>query len=204
MAMTKLLLAAATLALAGCARTEPIPEDALDDVAAPAPVAIDEEGEAPALQPTPGMRWETDASANAALYGSDRGSPALSVACREDDGKALVLTRFFPTVPAGAGTMTLTGNGAIASVPVSAEANQGRPGGRLSATLDLGDLANNVAAVLRGPDPVNVSVTGAEPLVLVGGSEVEGVLEACLGAGDAASAAEPDAAETPSADAPEA
>lgn len=180
--MTKtLLLAAATLALAACARTEPIPEDALDDVARPDPVAVEDSNSDAAPQLTPGMRWEIDEAANAALYGADRASPALSIACDEDGDKALILTRFFPTVPSGAGTMTLTGNGAIASVPVSAEANEGRPGGRLSATLDVGDLAGNVASVFRGLGPVNVTVTGAEPVVLEGGAEVGMILDSCLG-----------------------
>lgn len=180
---TKLLAAAAVLGLVACARTEPIPEDALDNVAPPEPIAFDEQGEAGAPQLTPGMRWEIDEPANAALFGSDRGSPSLSVRCDEGDGSnSLILARFFPTVPSGAGTMTLTGGGEIASVPVSAESNDGRPGGRLTATLDMGDLAENVAKVFRSGAVVNVSVTGAEPLVLMGGEEAAMILDNCLGA----------------------
>lgn len=181
----KLLITAAALSLVACARTEPIPEDALDNVEPPAPVALDEDGEAAAPALTPGMRWEIDEPANAALFGSDRASPALSVQCEQDDGSnALVLARYFPTVPAGAGTMTLTGGGAIASVPVSSEANEGRPGGRLTATLDIGDLAQSVGTVFRSGAVINVSVTGAEPIVLMAGDEVGMILNACLGTAD--------------------
>ncbi|MBW0144251.1 hypothetical protein [Sphingomicrobium clamense] len=179
----KLFISAAALALVACARTEPIPDDALDNVEPPAPVALDEDDAATAPQLTPGMRWEIDEAANAALYGADRASPALSIRCDEDE-RALVLTRYFPTVPSGAGTMTLTGGGAIASVPVSAEQNEGRPGGRLTATLDMGDLANSVGTVFRSGEVINVSVTGAEPVVLMGGSEVSMILDACLGTAD--------------------
>lgn len=179
---SKLILTAALFGLAACARTEPIPEDALDNVAPPEPIALDAPGEGAAPALTPGMRWEMDQAANAALFGADRGSPALSLQCTgSGSSTSLVLARFFPTVPSGAGTMTLTGGGEIASVPVSAEANDGRPGGRLTATLDIGDLAMSVAKVFRSDVPVNVSVTGAEPLVLMSGREVAAILDACVG-----------------------
>ena len=179
---TKLIMTVAALGLVACARTEPIPEDALDNVEPPAPLALDEDGEAVTPALTPGMRWEVDEPANAALFGADRASPALSVRCDEGDGsKALVLARYFPTVPSGAGTMTITGGGEIASVPVSAEANEGRPGGRLTATLDIGDLARSVAAVFRSGEAVNVSVTGAESVVLMSGPEVASILDTCVG-----------------------
>lgn len=180
---SKLIITVAALGLVACARTEPIPEDALDNVEPPAPVALDEEAEGAAPALTPGMRWEIDEPANAALFGTDRASPALSVRCDEEDGsKSLVLARYFPTVPSGAGTMTITGGGEIASVPVSAEANDGRPGGRLTATLDIGDLSRSVAAVFRSGEAVNVSVTGAESVVLMSGPEVAMILDDCLGA----------------------
>lgn len=180
---SKLIITVAALGLVACARTEPIPEDALDNVEPPAPIALDDEGEVAAPALTPGMRWEIDAPANAALFGTDRASPALSLRCEEADGsKSLVLARYFPTVPSAAGTMTITGGGEIASVPVSAETNDGRPGGRLTATLDIGDLARSVAAVFRSGAAVNVSVTGAESVVLMSGPEVAMVLDDCLGA----------------------
>ena len=192
---SKLSITALALGLAACARTEPIPEDALDDVAPPDPVAVEQDAADAAPELTPGMRWEIDEAANAALYGGDRASPALSVRCDEDDDNSLVLARFFPTVPSGAGTMTLSGNGAVASVPVSAEANEGRPGGRLTATLDAGTLSASVANVLRGAGAINVTVTGADPIILMGGPEVESILSACLG--DEVPNAEPDAALEP-------
>ncbi|WP_265569871.1 hypothetical protein [Sphingomicrobium nitratireducens] len=171
----------AALLLAGCARTEPITDNVVEKADVPAALPA-EDAEREALPLTPGMRWEIDEPANAALYGADRASAQLMLRCDEDGGeKALVVSRFLPTVPSGAGTLTLTGNGAIASVPVVAEANEGRPGGRLSATLDPGALAQSIGAVFRGPDPVNVSTTGAEPLVLTGGPEVGMVLDNCLG-----------------------
>lgn len=190
----KLLISAAALTLVACARTEPIPDDALDNVEPPAPIVFDDDEASSAPQLTPGMRWERDEAANAALYGGDRASPALSIRCDEDDG-ALELTRYFPTVPSGAGTMTLTGGGAIASVPVSAEQNDGRPGGRLTATLDMGDLAASVGEVFRSGAVINVSVTGAEPVVLMGGPEVAMILDACLGPADAAPAEAEEATE---------
>lgn len=178
-----LLLSAATFALAACARTEPIPENALDDVTQPSVAPEDLISEQPTPELTPGMEWDLDRSANAATFGADSASPALSVGCNVSGSeRTLELARYFPTVPSGAGTMTLTGNGAIATVPVSAEANDGRPGGRLTATLDIGDLAGSVGKVLRGENAINVSVTGAEPLVLMSGSDVRGVLDQCLGA----------------------
>jgi hypothetical protein len=86
-------------------------------------------------------------------------------------------------VSGGQGTLSFTGNGQVASLPVSAIGNPGGIGGQWRAAAAPGDHARDVAETFGGPGTVEVSISGTPPLVVTSGAEPRRVFAECLGGG---------------------
>ena len=183
------------LALLACAKQDPVADNALapsdelvgdasaSGLAAPANAAAAEAAAQAALpDATGGLRWSYQAADRAALFGPP-GSPAFSIQCsrqREGDNQ-LTFVRFLTPTAGSSGTLSFTGNGQVASVPISGVANPGGVGGQWRATISVGDNARDVAETFSGPAPVNVSVTGLPALVVPASPEPRRVFAECLG-----------------------
>jgi hypothetical protein len=183
------------LALLACARQDPVAENAVappdelvgdasaTGLAAPANAAAAEAAAQAALpDATGGLRWSYQAAALTAEFGPP-GSPAFSIQCsrqREGDSQ-LVFVRYLPPTAGSRGTLSFTGNGQVASVPISGIANPNGIGGQWRATISVGDIARDVAETFSGPAPVNVSVTGLPALVVPASPEPRRVFGECLG-----------------------
>lgn len=164
-------LAAAALFLAACS-PEPVdptvaPDENLagdasaDGLAAPANAAAAEATQRAAVPlPDNGLAWSWQAETRSALYGAPS-APQLSIECREG---VLHITRHAP-IENTAGTLSFTGNGHAASLPVVAARSQLGPGSLSTAALRPGDMTNAVDRVLAGKGPVNVTLGGAPSLV---------------------------------------
>lgn len=175
--MTKSLPFLALLALAACARVEPVDENALDALQPPTlnadAVAVNDVGDAAAL---PTMVWQADADAKRAAFGLTPDDPAFALRC-DTDTRELELTRYAAGSTGAAGTMSLIGNGANLSVPVIAE----ETGGRAVLRTQVGDatLLGNIKAVFAGDQQIALATTGAPPLTLTATDEVRAIVDAC-------------------------
>lgn len=183
------------LVLLACARQDPVEDNAVappdelvgdasaSGLAAPANAAAAEAAQQAALPAaTGGLRWAYQAAARTAEFGPP-GTPAFSIQCnrqREGDNQ-LVFIRFLPPTAGSSGTLSFTGNGQVASVPISGVANPNGIGGQWRATISVGDIARDVAETFSGPAPVNISVTGLPALVVPASPEPRRVFAECLG-----------------------
>lgn len=183
------------LILLACARQDPVEDNAVappdelvgdasaSGLAAPANAAAAEAAQQAALPAaTGGLRWAYQAAARTAEFGPP-GTPAFSIQCnrqREGDNQ-LVFIRFLPPTAGSSGTLSFTGNGQVASVPISGVANPNGIGGQWRATISVGDIARDVAETFSGPAPVNISVTGLPALVVPASPEPRRVFAECLG-----------------------
>lgn len=132
-----------------------------DGLAAPANAAASEAAQRAAIPIADnGLTWSWRAETRSALYGAPS-APQLSITCREG---VLHITRHAP-IENAAGTLSFTGNGHAASLPVVAEQSQLGPGSLSTTALKPGDMTNAVARVLAGKGPVNVTLGGAPSLV---------------------------------------
>ena len=128
-----------------------------------------------------GLSWSDRRQDRAAVFGPP-GSPAFSIQCRKpSDGEAqLIFVRYLPPTTAGNATLSFTGNGQAASVPVAAVTNPGGVGGEWRATVRPDDNARDVAEAFAGPGTVEVSVGGTPPLVVPAAAAPRRVLADCL------------------------
>ena len=108
-----------------------------------------------------GMVWTWRADTNSALFGPAASEPQLSIECR---GGVLHITRH-AAIENAAGTLSFTGNGHAASLPVNALRSQLGPGSLSTIALKAGDMTNAVARAFEGRGPVQVSLGGAPSLV---------------------------------------
>ena len=133
-----------------------------DGLAAPANAAAAEAHQRAAIPlANDGLVWTWDAGAHSAYYGQTPSEPQLSIECRSG---ALHITRHAP-IENSKGTLSFTGNGHAASVPVAAPRSQLGPGSFSTIALQPGDMTNAVARVFAGKGPVNVSLGGAPGIV---------------------------------------
>ena len=164
-----------------CARTEPVTEEELETVdTAPAPALEELEvaDDGPDALPTSAMGW-LDAD-DAVVLGASRDDPTLEIACAEGDS-GLVLTRFGVEGDGTAGTLTIVGNGASARVPVVA-AEAGQEGEfNWTATLARGELAGRIRTAFLVDEPVNITATGVEPIVVSPAQNLRDLLDRCVG-----------------------
>ena len=183
------------LVLLACAKQDPVADNALapsdelvgdasaSGLAAPANAAAAEAAKQAALPAaTGGLRWAYRAADRAALFGPP-GTPAFSIQCnrqREGDSQ-LVFIRFLPPTTGAKGTLSFTGNGQVASVPVAGVTNPNGIGGQWRATVSVGDIARDVAETFSGPGAVNVTISGLPALVVPASPEPRRVFAECLG-----------------------
>jgi hypothetical protein len=184
----------AMLAVPACAKTDPVADNAVapsaelagdasaTGLATPANAATAEAVEQAALPlATGGLRWTYGGQDRPAEFGPPR-SPAFSIQCQaEKEGpKQLIFIRYIPPVAGGQGTLSFTGNGQVASVPVAAVANTTGLSGHWRAVVALDEIAHDVAEAFAGPGTVEVSISGYPPLVVPSTAEPRRVLAECL------------------------
>ena len=182
------------LLLLACARDDPVddnavgPSDALvgdlaaNGLAAPANSAAAEAAQQAAVPAASnGFRWTFSPQDRTAAFGPP-GSPAFSIQCQKPrEGEAqLIFVRYLPPVVGGKATLSFTGNGQVASLPVSAISNPDGIGGQWRAATPPDDHARDVAETFAGRGTVEVSINGTPPLVVASGAEPRRVLADCL------------------------
>ena len=184
----------AAFALVACAKHDPVDDNAVapagelvgdvsaSGLAAPANAATAEAADQAALPPaTSGLKWSYRVADRAALFGPP-GTPAFSIQCqvRREGARELLFVRSIPPVTGGQGTLSFTGNGQVASVPVAAVANPTGLSGDWRAVVAPDETARDVAEIFAGPGTVEVSITGYPPLVVPSTPEPRRVLAECL------------------------
>jgi len=184
----------AAILLLACAKTDPVADNAVapsDDLlgdasagglAAPANAAAAETAQQAALPPASGgLAWSIEEANRMALFGP-AGTPAFSIQCqkqREGPSQLIFIRYLTPTANSGS-TLSFTGNGQAASVPVAAVRNPNGIGGQWRAVVDAGDTARDVAETFAGPGTVDVSISGIPSLVVPASGEPRRVLSECL------------------------
>ena len=182
------------LLLLGCAKRDPVDDDAVgapDEVvgdasatglAAPANAAAAEAARQAALPvATGGLNWSYRAADQTALFGPP-GTPAFSIQCDKAQGGSgrLIFVRYLPPTGGGNGTLSFTGNGKVASVPIAAVTNPNGLGGQWRAAVPVDDSVRDAAEAFAGPGTVNVSITGLPPLVVPAAAAPRRVFADCL------------------------
>ena len=179
------------IAILSCAKNDPVDENAVGvpgdragvGLAAPANAATAEAVHQAALpNATGGLGWTFNATDQAAHFGPP-GTPAFSIQCQKPrEGAAqLVFIRHLPPATGAQATLSFTGNGQVASVPIAAVVNPNEVGGQWRATAPPDEHARDVAEVFAGPGTVEVSVSGTPPLVVSTDPEPRRVFASCLG-----------------------
>ena len=194
--MCNKLLTPITLALllVACGNNDPVDNNAVappdrlpgDDpgtgLAAPANAAAAEPARQAALPPaTGGLDWTYREADRTALFGPP-GNPAFSIQCqRQREGQSqLIFIRYLPPTAGAKATLSFTGNGQAASVPIAGIVDPGGVGGQWRATVAPDEHARDVAETFAGSAPVDVSVSGLPSLVVPAGAEPRRVLADCL------------------------
>ncbi len=168
MSNSRNLFAMLALALAACT-AEPVENivapaaDQLGDASAEGLAAPANSSAAEAQQSaatplgTDGMRWSSSASGGTASFGPAGGDAQLTIDC--SDG-TLVITRNASAAKAS-GTLSFTGNGRAASLPLQAAADATH----WSASFIPGDTTNAVARLFDGTGAVEITLGGTPDLV---------------------------------------
>lgn len=184
----------AFVALLACSKRDPVDNDAVDPsselvgdasatgLATPANAAAAEAAKQAALpSATGGLRWAYRPGDRMALFGP-AGTPALSIQCSAPPNgeRQLIFVRYLPPTGGGNATLSFTGNGQVASVPIAAVINPDGRGGEWRATVPVGDNTRDVAETFSGPGTVNVSLTGLAPVVVPSTGEPRRVFADCL------------------------
>ena len=163
------------------------PDNLLGDVsasglAAPGNSAAAEAADRAALPPVNiGMAWRVTKDRRSAGFGPP-GSAILSVACALGETPGLLVTRHHPTDPGAKGTISFTGSGHAASIPVAALATSGGLGRAEWQGSATGDNARAIQRSFKSTGQVEISIGGAPSLVVPADSAVRRVLANCLGA----------------------
>lgn len=192
--VSKITPIALTLLLLACGKTDPVDEDAVaapnglaGDIAAvglasPANAATAEAVQQAALPPpSGGLAWTYRQQDNIALFGPPN-APAFSIQCQKPrEGEAqLIFIRHLPPTAGAQGTLSFTGNGRAASVPVATVINPDGLSGHWRAATAPNDSTRDIAEIFAGPGRVEVSVTSTAPLVVPSAEEPRRVLSSCL------------------------
>lgn len=179
--------------LISCAKNDPVDENAVGvpdrlagdqaivGLATPASAATAEAVQQAALPTaTGGLGWIFN-QRDGALFGPP-GNPALSIQCQKPrEGEAqLVFIRYLPPTSGAQATLSFTGNGQAASVPIAAVVNPNGVGGQWRSAVAPGDIARDISEAFAGPGTVEISVTGTAPLIVPAGAEPRRVLASCL------------------------
>lgn len=182
------------ISMLSCAKRDPVDEDAVSPpeelvgdlsatgLAAPANAATAEAVRQAALPVTTGgLAWTSDAQERSATFGPP-GSPAFSMQCqRQREGQSqLVFIRHLPPTTGTQATLSFTGNGQAASLPVAAVMNPNGVGGHWRAAVPPDEHARDVAEAFAGPGTVEVAVSGTPPLIVATGAEPNRIFRECL------------------------
>ena len=179
--------------LLACAKADPVADNAVapsdellgdasaSGLAAPANAAAAEAAQAAALPTaTGGLGWTIDPANRAALFGP-AGTPAFSIQCRKREGpNQLVFIRYMTPNAGSNSTLSFTGNGQAASVPIAPFRNADGVDGQWRAVIDSGDTARHVARTFNGPGTVDLSISGIPSLVVPAAAEPRRVLAECV------------------------
>ena len=180
--------------LLACAKSDPVADNAIapadqllgdasaNGLAAPANSSAAEAAQQAALPPaTGGLVWTREQANRIALFGPP-GTPAFSIQCqmRGEGPSQLIFVRYLAPTAGGQGTLSFTGNGQAASVPIASVRNSNGIGGQWRAVVDSGDMARDVARTFDGPGTVDVSISGIPSLVVPAAAEPRRVLSECL------------------------
>ena len=184
----------AAFVLLSCAKADPVADNAVapsdemlgdasaTGLAAPANAAAAEAVQQAALPAaTGGLAWAVDEANRMAIFGP-AGTPAFSIQCQKqrEGPNQLIFIRYMTPTAGGNATLSFTGNGQAASVPISAVRNPNGLGGEWRAVIDPGDTARDVAETFVGPGTVDVSISGIPSLVVPAGAEPRRILSECL------------------------
>ncbi len=121
-----------------------------------------------------GLGWVIEGQS--ATYGPPEGAQLLAFAC---ENGSLEVTRFAAST-SGAGTLTFGAGEALASVAVAAD-NQAVENQRYEASLAPGDIGDDLVAVFADGTPINVTMTGVEPLIVAADAAVGSLITQCIG-----------------------
>ena len=177
----------AALTLTACGDDGPVAEavENTDNVAGvsanagPSNSAAAEAADRAALPRVSGdLAWFVSDDGRAALYGPPASEPMLTIACAPG---GVVLTRHHPAPADGAGTLSLSGAGHVASLPVIAVPTTLGPGEYEWRGRANGDMASALERPFSRPGEVEVSLGGAPSLVVPTGPEVRRLFATCLG-----------------------
>ena len=192
--MRKLIIPLAPLTLLACGGADPVADNAAappdhlvgdmaaTGLAAPGNSSAAELARKAALPPASGgLSWTHRVADRIAEFGPP-GSPAFSIQCQiqREGPKQLVFIRYVAPSAGGKGTLSFTGNGQAASVPVAAVINPNGIGGHWRAAVAPEDAARDVAEAFAGPGTVEVSLPGYAPLVVPAGPAPRQMLADCL------------------------
>ena len=185
------------LAVAACHRNSPIADKGTEPPAnmvgdnpanglgAPANAAAAEaEDRASAPAATDGMGWSMAAPGSAqggVSYGPAPDTPMLSFACQTTGiGRSLSVVRHDSAPSNGIATMSLTGSGHVASLPMKAQTMAGMSGAMWTASV-RSDEAAAVARTFAQPGTVEISVGGTSALRVPADPRVRELLYRCAG-----------------------
>ena len=184
----------AAVVLIACAKADPVADNAVapseellgdasaTGLAAPANSAAAEAAQQAAMpMATGGLGWMMDAANRSALFGP-AGTPAFSIQCQKqrEGPSQLIFIRYMTPTSGGNATLSFTGNGQAASVPIAAVRNPNGLGGQWRAVVDLGDTARDVAETFNGAGTVDVSISGMPSLVVPAAAEPRRIFADCL------------------------
>lgn len=185
---------AVAIALLSCEKADPVddaaanpPDNVVGDASAvglgaPANAATAEAVQQAALpDATGGLGWIYRAADRAALFGPP-GNPAFSIQCQKqrEGSSQLIFIRYLPPTTRSQATLSFTGNGKAASVPIAAVSNPGGAGSHWHSAIAPGDGARDIAEAFAGPGTVEVSISGTPPLVVPAAPEARRVISDCL------------------------
>jgi hypothetical protein len=185
---------AAFLALVACTGSDPVAEDAgnvpdellgdasAEGLAAPGNAAAAERARQQRMPVQSGMAWSYLANMRTAQFGVPDGEPALSFQCRDaaDGERELVVVRGTMAPDGEKGTLSFTGNGTAASLPVRGISPR-RGKTSWQAVVPAGDMARAVARTFGSAGAVQVGVSGGSALSVPASVEARTVFADCLG-----------------------
>lgn len=190
------MLAQFTLALLllACAKNDPVADNAVapgdqlvgdesaTGLASPTNAAAAEAARQAALPAASGgLGWAYRAADRTALFGPP-GNPAFSIQCqRQREGQSqLIFIRYLPPTAGTQATLSFTGNGKAASVPIAGVTDPAGLGGQWRAVVAPDDSARDIAEAFAGPGQVDVSISGLPSLVVAAGPAPRRALADCL------------------------
>lgn len=173
---------ALAMLLVACGNNDPVDDNATAPATTANSAAAERVRQAALPAASGGLGWTYRAADRTALFGPP-GNPAFSIQCqRQREGQSqLIFIRYLPPTARAQATLSFTGNGQAASVPIAGISDPSGLGGQWRATVAPDDSARDVAEAFAGPGPVDVSIGGLPSLVVPATAEPMRVLADCLG-----------------------